>query len=431
MIQHSKLRTASSGDHIAVIGGGIVGAMSAWHLVKSGYRVTVIDRDRFGAACSHGNCGYVCPSHILPLCQPGAVAKTLRDMLKRNSPFAIKPRLSPAWFSWFWNFARRCNTPDMLETARGTHTLLQSSLEIYRSLVHEEGIDCEWQERGLLFVYDEPSGFEGYAATEKLLREEFGVGATPYDEAAVRKLEPALKPGIAGAWHYEGDCHLRPDKLLAGLRSRLEARGVEFLESTTALGFEHSSHGAERVRLAHESGKESLLAADHFVVATGAWTPFLNEHLGMRIPIEPGKGYSITMSTPAKMPRHPMIFEDCHVAVTPMESGYRIGSTMEFVGYNTQIHPKRLGLLTSAAERYLIDPFGAELQEKWFGWRPMTWDGRPIIDRSPAHENVWIAAGHNMLGLSLSTGTGKLVAELVGGEEPHVDPAPFRAARFT
>lgn len=422
--------TAQSGDHVAVIGGGVVGGMSAWHLAKAGYRVTVIDRDRFGAACSHGNCGYVCPSHVLPLCQPGAVAKTLREMLKRNSPFAIKPRLSPAWFSWFWNFAKACNERDMLETARGVHGLLQSSLEIYRSLVFDEQIECEWKELGLLFVYEDAASFEGYAATERMLREEFGVGAVAYDGPAACELEPALKPGIAGAWHFEGDCHLRPDKLLAGLRERLEARGVEFVESATALGFEHDSRGAQSVRLEREGGAVEGLTADHFLVATGAWTPFLNEHLGMRVPIEPGKGYSITMSAPAEMPRHPMIFEDCHVAVTPMESGYRIGSTMEFVGYNTKLHPRRLGLLTAAAERYLVDPLGPEIQERWFGWRPMTFDGRPIIDRSPAHRNVWIAAGHNMLGLSLSTGTGRLITELISGEEPHLNPAPFRAGRF-
>ncbi|MGK0482268.1 MAG: D-amino-acid dehydrogenase, partial [Planctomycetota bacterium] len=419
MIQTSNSKSArgaaSSGDHVAVIGGGVIGGMSAWYLAQAGYRVTVIDRDEFGAACSHGNCGYICPSHILPLCQPGAITKTMRAMMKRNSPFAVKPRFSKAWVSWFWNFARSCNEKDMMETARGTHALLQSSLSLYRELVNDHGIECEWQERGLLFVHSEARDFEAYAATDRMLREEFGVGATAYEEGAALELEPALKAGIAGAWHYEGDCHLRPDKLLHELRKRLESMGVEFLESTTVEGFEKggASGGATRVVARDANGAPVHVAADHFVVATGAMTPFLNKHLGVRIPIEPGKGYSITMSKPGRMPKHPLIFEDSHVAVTPMDTGYRIGSTMEFVGYNTTINKKRLGLLTAAAEKYLHDPFGAEVKEEWFGWRPMTWDGRPIIDRSPAHRNVWIAAGHSMLGLSLATGTGRLVSEMI------------------
>lgn len=425
-------QSAASGDHVAVIGGGVIGGMSAWYLAHAGYRVTVIDREVFGAACSHGNCGYICPSHILPLCQPGAVAKTMRAMCKRNSPFAVKPRLSGRFLSWFWNFARSCNERDMLETGRALHGLLQSSQSLYRELVYGRGIDCEWQEHGLLFVHDDAREFEGYAATDRLLREEFGVGATAYEAAAALELEPALKPGIAGAWHYEGDCHLRPDKLLFEVRTRLQAMGVEFLESTTVEGFEKGgpASGAARVYAQGVDGERVVVDADHFVVAMGAMTPFLNEHLGVRIPIEPGKGYSITMSRPGRMPKYPLIFEDSHVAVTPMETGYRIGSTMEFVGYDSSIHRKRLGLLTAAAEKHLVEPLGAEVTEEWYGWRPMTWDGRPIIDRSPAHANVWIAAGHSMLGLSMATGTGRLVTELIGGGETHLNPQPFSVSRF-
>ncbi len=421
---------AASGDHVAVIGGGVIGGMCAWYLVEAGYRVTIIDGDRFGAACSHGNCGYICPSHVLPLCQPGAMAKTIRTMLKRNSPFAIQPRFSSTWASWFWNFARSCNKKAMMETARATHSLLQSSMELYRALVADEEIDCEWQEGGLLFLHDHAKSFDAYADTDRMLREEFGVGATPYSGRAVMDLEPALKTGAAGAWHYEQDCHLRPDKLLSGLRSRLEAKGVEFLESTKVVGFDKRSGGAAFARAVDGRAQSIQVEADQFVVATGAMTPFLNEHLGAKIPIQPGKGYSITMSKPGLMPKIPLIFEDSHVAVTPMETGYRIGSTMEFVGYNTEINEKRLALLTDAAKRYLHDPFGTDVEEGWYGWRPMTWDGRPIIDRSPAHDNVWIAAGHSMLGLSQATGTGRLVSELVGGGETHLDPAPFRVTRF-
>ena len=172
------------------------------------------------------------------------------------------------------------------------------------------------------------------------------------------------------------------------------------------------------------------LAADLFVVAAGAWTPLLNEQLGCRVPIQPGKGYSLTMPRPAVCPKIPLIFPETRVAVTPFQSGYRLGSTMEFAGYDESIRPERLQLLKDGATGYLQEPYCEPVLEEWFGWRPMTYDSLPIIDRSPKYDNVMIAAGHNMLGLSMAPATGKLVAELVEGNSPHIDPKPYRVSRF-
>ena len=294
-----------------------------------------------------------------------------------------------------------------------------------RDRVADQGIDCEWKEVGLLFVFDEARGFEHFGATDQLLRERFGVGATPYDSKQLVELEPALKPGLGGGWHYEVDCHLRPDKLMSSLREKLEARGVEFVENASVTGFKEEN-GVARSVLCESCEVE----ADKVVVATGALTPFLNDHLGCRIPIEPGKGYSLTMPTPARMPRIPIIFQDAHVAVTPMANKYRIGSTMEFVGYDTTLNRKRLDFLKTSAKQYLHDPFCDPVEEEWYGWRPMTWDGKPIIDVSPKMKNVWVAAGHNMLGISMATGTGKLVRELMLGEQPHIEAGHFSIARL-
>src|SRR5262249_22827203 len=150
----------------------------------------------------------------------------------------------------------------------------------------------------------------------------------------------------------------------------------------------------------------------------GAWTPFLNEHLGCKVPIQPGKGYSLTMPRPARCPAYPLLFEEDHVAVTPMRSGYRLGSTMEFAGYDATLNPRRLDVLRDAARHSLHEPFTEPVLEAWFGWRPMTYDGLPVIDRSPAWRNVLIAAGHNMLGLSMAPATGRLVAELLSDRTP-------------
>jgi D-amino-acid dehydrogenase len=172
------------------------------------------------------------------------------------------------------------------------------------------------------------------------------------------------------------------------------------------------------------------LTADAFVVATGALTPLLNTHLGCKIPIQPGKGYSITMPRPALCPTYPMIFEEHRVAVTPMKSGYRIGSTMEFAGYDATLNRRRLSLLKEGAKHYLREPYGDPVEEEWFGWRPMTPDSLPIIDRSPAYANVVIAAGHNMLGLSMAPATGKLVAEMLCGERTHIDLSAYAVSRW-
>ena len=138
----------------------------------------------------------------------------------------------------------------------------------------------------------------------------------------------------------------------------------------------------------------------------------------------------MTMPRPARCPLRPIIFEEDRVAVTPMQSGYRLGSIMEFAGYDPTMRRQRFALLRNTAERYLHDPCPDSVEEEWCGWRPMTYDSRPIIGASPAMSNVWIAAGHNMLGVSMAPATAKLVAELIGGQSPHIDPRPYSPLRF-
>jgi D-amino-acid dehydrogenase len=411
--------------HVVVVGGGVIGAACAYYLRRSGWTVTVMDQGGIGQGCSHANCGFVCPSHVLPLAAPGAVRAALKALFQRHAPLSIKPRFDPALWAWLYRFARRCNHANMMEAGRAIQALLNSSRRLYDELLKEEAIDCEWQARGLLFVLRSPAAMEHYAQTDRLLSESFGLPAKRFDGDALIALEPALKPGLAGGWLYETDAHLRPDKLMASWRRVLEARGVVVREGCAVRSVVREGGRARAVVTA-----QGETAADAFVFATGALTPLLNEHLGCQVPIQPGKGYSITMPRPARCPSIPLIFEEHRVAVTPMQSGYRLGSTMEFAGYDATLSRRRLDLLREGARHYLHEPYGEPVLEEWFGWRPMTPDGKPIIDRSPTLGNVWIAAGHNMLGLSMAPATGKLVAELLGGEAAHLDPSPYAVARF-
>ncbi len=419
------MTTNSSSRHAIVIGGGVIGTSCAYFLMRSGWRVTLVERGQVGRGSSHGNCGLVCPSHVLPLAEPGMVAKGLQSLFERNSPFSIKPRLDPALWSWLLHFAARCNERDMIEAGQGIQPLLLSSMALYQDLVKRESLDCEFETRGLLFAYRTKEGMQSYAATDRLMGEAFHCPAGRCDGDALLELEPALKPGLAGGWYYHDDAHLRPDKLMVAWRRVLEAGGVTIRENCAFQGFRCKNGRAQVANTAH--GEQP---ADMFIVAAGAWTPLLNEHLGCRVPIQPGKGYSLTMPRPAVCPKIPLIFPETRVAVTPFQSGYRLGSTMEFAGYDESIRPERLQLLKDGATGYLKEPYCEPVLEEWFGWRPMTYDSLPIIDRSPKYENVMIAAGHNMLGLSMAPATGKLVAEMIRGDSPHIDPKPYRASRF-
>jgi D-amino-acid dehydrogenase len=252
-----------------------------------------------------------------------------------------------------------------------------------------------------------------------MLTEHFHEPARRLDGDELLALEPALKPGLAGGWHYEHDAHLRADRLMDSWKRILTDRGVTFLERCEFQGFTAAARTSQ-----------GEIPTDAFVVATGAWTPLLAKHLGIRVPIEPGKGYSITMPRPAVCPNVPMLFPEHRVGVTPMQSGYRLGSIMEFAGYDESIAPGRLALLTDGASHYLQMPLADPIQEQWFGWRPMTWDSLPVIDRVPGRPNVFVAAGHNMLGLSMAPATGKLITEMVTRAAPHIDPLPYRVGRF-
>ncbi len=414
----------TSPGRVVIVGGGVIGTFSGYYLQKSGWTVTLIERGEIGKGTSFGNCGLVCPSHVLPLAEPGVIGKTIKALFARNSPFSIKPRLDPALWSWLIHFARRCNERDMLTAAHGLHALLESSMKEYREVIENESLNCEWERRGLLFPYQTQTALDGYDATNQLLSDKFGVPAKKLSGDEAVALEPALKPGLAGAWYYDDDGHLRPDKLLTSLRTLMQNRGAQFLTNREMTGFRVD--GTAKAVITNEGEIE----ADEFVIAAGSLTPFLSKHLGCNIPIQPGKGYSLTMPRPARCPAIPLIFPETRVAVTPFQSGYRLGSTMEFAGYDASINPARLQLLRDGATPYLHEPFCEPVEEEWFGWRPMTYDSLPIIDRSPRLSNVTIAAGHNMLGLSLATGTGKLVAEMLGGAESHLDLSPYRVARF-
>lgn len=410
---------------VIVVGGGVIGAACAYYLSRNDWTVSIIERDEFGRACSHGNCGLVSPSHVLPLAIPGAVGDGFRSMLSGgSSPLSIKPTLNPARLAWFWKFARRCNRKDMLAAGVARQALLQSSMTLYETLLENEKIECEWQKVGGLYAHADEKSFQKHTETAELLNTEFNVSPIRFDGDAVCEFEPTLRKGLVGGWLYEVDAHLRPDLLLRSWRNVLEDRGVSIIqqcELTNLIGNNQAVAAAATSR--------GEMKADAFVIAAGAETPQLANAIGWKAPIQPGKGYSISMDPMESSPRVPIHFSEKKVVATPMKSVFRLGSTMEFAGYDRTLNQARLQALRDGAAPYLRNPQFREANEEWWGWRPMTTDGLPFIGRAPKYSNVWVAAGHNMLGLSMATATGKLMAELMDEQETHMNADWFALNR--
>lgn len=455
---------------VLIIGGGIIGLACAHYLQQRGRRVTVIDRGTIGSGASHGNCGIVCPSHVLPLAEPGAVAAALASLLRSGSPLRIKPRLDVRLWRWMWNFARRCNERDMLAAGKALQPLLERSRTLYHRLMREEQLACGWQTRGVLFVFASPEKLEEYAATNRLLTEHFNLPAERIAGDTLAEREPGLKEGLAGAWYYPGDAHLRPDQLLSAWRARLAERGVEFVEHCEFIEFVGASPALQRTSpqrtaaatapgTANGSGapmeptaamvpggisggaggrmvqavrtSTGEFQAGAFVVAAGVWSGQFAKALGARLPLEPGKGYSITYALPDPPVRTPVILPERRVVFTPFEKGLRMGSIMEFAGFDTSISPRRLRMLTAAARDFLRNPPPDDAPaQPWYGWRPMTYDSLPVIDRAPRYDNLFVAAGHNMLGVTLAPATGELIASMICGTRPEVEPGPYALQRF-
>jgi len=301
---------------------------------------------------------------------------------------------------------------------------MQGAIDLYHGLISKESLDCGWEVKGALHIFKSRKEFKNYGSYDAL-KKKFDVDETPLDRKSLLKQEPAVGDKVAGAWFSRHSAYLRPDDLMKELKRVLIQKGVKIIEQTEVTGFLAENDQA----VAAVAGEEHF-PADQFVVTTGAWAPLLNKALGCRLPIQPGKGYSITMPRSQNSPSIPCFFQETGVVITPWESDIRLGGTMEFAGYDESLNRLRLDALLHAAQSYLRNMEFSSRQDEWCGWRPMTCDGLPIIDRSLRLNNVMIAAGHNMLGLTMAPGTGKLVSEILSGEAPHVDPDPYRISRF-
>lgn len=431
-IRTTRLAKASSTpvpdrDHdILIVGGGVIGLCCGWYLSQAGRTVTILHRDPTRReSCSDENAGMVVPSHFIPLAAPGVIAQGLKWMLNPKSPFYLRPRMDPALWSWCWQFFRHANAKHVNDTKQ---LLADFSLESRRLFLDlSEELKFDLATRGLMMLCRTEAGLEDEAKVAALAKD-VGVEAEVCDAARVRELDPDAQMDVAGAVWFAQDCHLDPLDFLNALREGIRAKGGRFLDGECT-GFDRSGQRLTGIRTA--DGETHT--AEHVILAVGAWTPELARELDLRIPMQGGKGYSLTLREPAELPRLCSLLKEARVAVTPMGGKLRVGGTMEICGTDLTVNRTRLqGIIEGFCQFFpAFSPDDFAGIEPWSGLRPCTPDGLPCIGPIPGTANATVATGHNMLGLSLGPVTGKLVADQISGQtSPAFDAAQLAAGRF-
>jgi D-amino-acid dehydrogenase len=399
----------NSSEKVIIVGGGVIGLCAAYYASQRGLDVTVLDRaPESEEGCSFGNAGMVVPSHFIPLAAPGMIAKGMRWMMNPESPFYIKPRLSwdlAKWGIQFWKHANEKHTETVKEL------LAEMSLEsrkLFTELAEEE--EFGFKKRGLLMLCKTPKGLDSEASVAAMANE-IGIRAEVCDSARVSQLDPAIQMDVAGGVWFEQDCHLDPNRFMNVLRQRIKKSGGEIRYQAEVSDFLMTDHKVAGVKLI--SGE--TLNASHVVMACGAWSPAITQKLGKKLCMQSGKGYSLTLTDPAQLPELCSIFSEAKVAVTPIGNSLRIAGTMEIGANKLDINPRRVrGIIKSVKEYFpqFKDEDFADVKP-WAGLRPCTPDGLPYIGRIPRHDNVIVATGHAMMGLSLGPITGQLVAKML------------------
>ena len=409
-----------------VIGGGITGLCSAWYLRKSGWDVTVLERSDLKDNCSYGNLGMIVPSHFVPLAAPGIVLQGIKWMFNSSSPFYIKPSLNPELLSWAWRFMRSANQSNVDHAAPYLRDLNVYSKQLYEAMAMEPGFDFGLERKGILM----------YFKTQKVAEEEvhlgekarrMGLDVEALDPAAIRALEPGLDLDVLGAVHYRSDAHLYPNRLMPQLIEALGRAGVQFVTGSPVIRMERQG---SKIKAVHTP--TGPYVADRFVLTGGSWLPGLAALAGVTIPLLPGKGYSFTLDQPEQLLNIPAILCEARVAITPMAGKMRYGGTMEIAPVNNTIRMNRVEAIVSSVTRYFpgIRLEVPQRKDIWYGFRPCSPDGLPYIGFAKGTENLLVAGGHSMMGLSLGPATGKVIADLATGRTPEVPVDAFRADRF-
>ncbi len=404
---------------VIVVGGGVIGLCCALFLRRGGAEVTVVDRGGCGQATSLGNAGWITRMLSEPMPAPGVVTQALKWMIKPESPLLVRPRIDRDFFRWSWRFARHCSAE---AHRRGTEALVAlntSTLDLFDGF-RDGGVEFEMHETGLLFLALTDAELLAYASAMRVVQaaghdEPFEM----LDRASVRRLEPSVSERVIGGIFVPSERHVRPESLTRGLATALASDGVTLLENAEVQSLAPGANGSPwRLRMAAGD-----LEADAVVVAGGIWSTALLASVGVDLPLEAAKGYSVTVTQNGAQPRHALYLMEAKVGCSPFADSVRFAGTVELAGIDESLNQRRLPPLHRAAADYLTD-WRPGASVAWAGLRPVASDGLPIIGSVPGHAGLYVATGHSHLGITLAPATGAALAPLVleGRLPPELEP---------
>lgn len=411
--------------NIIIIGGGIIGLSTAYYLQKEGHQVTVIDRSDFTSGASYVNAGYITPSHFIPLASPGIITQGIKWMFNASSPFYVKPRLDADFLKWTWAFKKSANAKKVAASIPVLKDINLLGRDLYEDIKASNDFNFHYERKGLMMYYQSDKvGEHEWEVGKKAIQE--GLHAehlTSMD--AIRKYEPTANLNVKGAVYFDCDAHMTPTDFMPEMVAYLKLKGVQILAHEEVKDIEVDNQVISKVI----TDKETY-TADEVVLAAGSWSPLLTKKLGLKIPIQAGKGYRINVTRETNI-TIPSILCEAKVAVTPMNGFTRFAGTMEISGINHKINPVRVNAIAKAAESFYngLEISNNEKELAACGLRPCSPDGLPYIGKSSKCTNLTIAAGHAMMGWSLGPVTGKLVAEIISNKKTSLDLAPFSPDR--
>ena len=424
---------------VIVIGGGVIGLCAAYYCARRGFGVTVVERKPAGRdGCSFGNAGMIVPSHFIPLAAPGMVALGLKWMWNPASPFYIKPRFDAELFDWGHKFWRAANAEHVRRAAPLLRDLSFASRTAFEEFAALPDTDFGLVKKGLLMLCKSEHALQEEGKMAEQARA-LGIPADVLDPKQTAALDPGARLDIAGSIHFPMDCHLTTDRFMAALQAQLEHLGVKFIWEREVRGFDAGGDARMPGRSADSGFVRAIrtstgdeIEADEFVLCGGSWSAGPARQLGLRLPIQAGKGYSLTLPKPRQLPQICSICTEARVAVTPMGGALRVGGTMEIAGLNEDINPVRVRGIIDSFCRYFPEFRAEDFDgiQPWRGLRPCSPDGLPYIGRTAKFTNVSVAAGHGMMGLSLGPVTGRLIAEILSGEKPAWDISMLSPDRY-
>jgi D-amino-acid dehydrogenase len=384
-----------------------------------------VDAGDVGAAASWGNAGWITPGLSTPLPAPGVIGASLRWMLLPDSPLYIKPRLDPGFARWLLAFMRRSNRRDFGAGVAALAELNGQTMDLFDAW-QAGGIDFEMHRSGMLLVFRTEAGLR-HGLEEFVVMEAHGFSPPlRMGVAELCELAPVLGPSVIGGFLIEGDRHVQPGTLTRGLAQRLASLGGEILSNTKMVGFRRRGTVVVAVDTAR-----GPLGGDVFLLAAGVWSAGLARRVGVRLPLQAGKGYSITIPGANLGIDRPLYLGEAHVGISPYNGAVRLAGTMEFSGVNERLDPRRIAAIRRSATQYLKEWPRGSGEIEWVGLRPVTPDGLPALGRAPRHDNLFIATGHSMLGVTLAPATGRCMADLICTGRTDVNVRPFDPGRFT